>query len=70
MTLFFISCISTFIRFICFVDTPNFVVVLWLNDQLDAQLHCIMVYYYYLYMFRATLLLSSGDQIVLLQHLV
>jgi len=45
--------------------------LLWVNDQIDAQLRYNNTFIIIiLYMFRATLCSSSGGQIVLIQHLV
>jgi hypothetical protein len=40
------------------------------NDQLDAQIFNTFITILYMYMFRAISCLSSGGQIVLIQHLV
>ena len=40
------------------------------NDQLDAQIFNTFITVLYMYMFRAISCSSSGDQIVLIQHLV
>jgi len=40
------------------------------NDQLDAQILNTFIIILYMYMFRAISCLSSGSQIVLIQHLV
>jgi hypothetical protein len=40
------------------------------NDQLDAQIFNTFITVLYMYMFRAISCLSSGGQIVLIQHLV
>jgi len=40
------------------------------NDQLDAQIFNTIIAILYMYMFRAISCSSSGDQIVLIQHLV
>jgi hypothetical protein len=40
------------------------------NDQLDAQILNTFITILYMYMFRAIFCLSSGRQIILIQHLV
>jgi hypothetical protein len=40
------------------------------NDQLDAQIFNIFITILYMYMFRAISCLSSGGQIVLIEHLL
>jgi len=44
--------------------------IIWVNDQLDAQLRYTTFIIIILYMFRATLCSSSGGEIVSTQHLL
>jgi hypothetical protein len=53
------------------IDQNNNLTTLTLaNDQLDAQIFNTFITILYMYMFRAISCSSSGDQIVLIQHLV